>query len=634
MALETGLANYLTTLYDEWKENRSVLEAKWQKNLKAIKGKDSDTWKKGEAETWRSKTFIKIVKVKVFVAFSILTDIFLQGGIVPFALKHSPFEEAKLAEEEGGEETTGNDEISEDISDMTAKIREQLTDRKADREYLKKILSLCYYGEAYSKYTIKDIKETGYRPSVGIDDGGNEVELAEYPELIATSKQIPGHEYRSVWTIVSDPENGDLQKNRGTFEKDLASPFDLLQKKGGKFYIDEAIKEVISEYIKADSVKDRETLKPGLREVKYRKKTIDSSEFWGRAPRSLVEDFERDKLGRKIVSVNPDWMEDEGDEVEIIAEIADGVIIRFARREMGAKRPYKKCYMEDALDEDYGVSIADNMEDIKVSVNGMVRAFEDNKKLSGNVMMAIKRRFLLPTVTDELFPGKTFECSEACDDVRKAFNAVVIPDVGESLLSGIAMMEKWGDVVSQVPTIAQGFSLAKHKPDTLGEVQLMMENLGKYFGMVIRNIDEGFVEPEITDLYDYNMRDESYQGQKSDMKISATGFTSFHDKIIRIQKIREVLTIALTDQSGLLLREIKIRPHLEEIYKGLDIDIDQFLKTEDEKKVEDEKNARARLAEEERLKEEAVAIAEKEVMEKEEDFQRDVLKKQIEEATA
>lgn len=626
MPVETGLATYLTTLFDEWKKNREPLEKKWNRNLKIIKGEDVETWKVGEGDKWRSKTFIKVVKAKVFIAYSIIIDVFLQGGLVPFALKFSPFEEKRR------QAMGAQDDESKSIDEMTDRIREQLTDFRADKEYQKKILSLAYYGRGYSKYTIRSIDIPGFRPSVVEDEDGNLVELPELPAYGIEKKQVPGHEYRSVWCIVSDPENYDLQKNRGTFEYSLICPYELRQKIGKRFYIEEAIKGVIAEASKQDTVEKDDTLPPDKREVLYRKSSIKWREFWGRAPRGLVEEFEKDSLGKDGVVSNPEWEEDIGDEVEVMVEMADDTIIRFVRREDHAKRPYKKCLWEESLDEDIGVSIADNMEGIQTSLNGMQRAFEDNKKLSGNVITATKRRFLSPNTPENITPGMNIEVSESCDDARKAIAPIVIPDVGKTLLDGLNLMEKWGDVVSQVPTIAQGFSLAKHKPDTLGEVQLMMQNLGKYFGMVIKNIDEEFTEPEIRDLYDYNMMDADYPGEKSDMTVHATGFTSFQNKVVVAQKIRELLALALSDRSGRIVREIKVRPHLEEIYKNMDVDVDKFLKTESEKQESDEKDRQAAEAARKAEEDKALRDAELKDKENEMEFQRDIIKEQVKEA--
>ena len=627
--IQTGLANYLDAMYDEWKLNNVTFERKCQRNLEAIKGIDGQKKlpKIEEGEGWRSKTFIKLIKAKVFIAHSIIIDVYLQGGQVPFALNYSPFEEARI--EERGEES--NDE---NLQQMTDKIREQHSERRADKEYLKKILSLAYYGQAYSKYNIKDIVKSGYIPSIGQDNKGNPVEMPEFPEYVTSRKMVPGHEYRSVWVIISDPENDDLQKNRGVFEKELISPFELRQKKGGKFYIDAAIDEALTESVKGDTVKDQETLKPGMREVHYRKATIQSREFWGRVPRNLAQDFEKDMLGKNITTTfNPDVDDNLGDEVEVLAEMADETVIRYVRREIGDRRPYKKCLWEEALDENNGVSIADNMEDIQTSLNSMQRVFEDNKKLSGNVIIATKRRYLSPDYDGKVKPGMEIPLSDSCEDARQAFQSVVIPDVGESILSGIALNEKWGDVVSQVPTIAQGFSLAKHKPDTLGELQIQMENLGKYFGMVIRNIDEAFGEPEVNDLYDYNMRDQTYEGKKSDMKVTATGFTSFHNKIVVVQKLRELLSAALQDRSGLLLKEIKVRPHLEEIYKNVDVDVNKFLKSETEKNKDAQDAARLQAQAQEQVRREKAAELAAEEAGKEADFQRDMIQDQAKAAT-
>jgi len=67
-----------------------------------------------------------------------------------------------------------------------------------------------------------------------------------------------------------------------------------------------------------------------------------------------------------------------------MGEVADKEIIRHVRNETG-KRNMLMCVLERALDESHGIGVADNMEDVQASLVGMIRAFEDNKKLSANV---------------------------------------------------------------------------------------------------------------------------------------------------------------------------------------------------------------------------------------------------------
>ena len=82
-------------------------------------------------------------------------------------------------------------------------------------------------------------------------------------------------------------------------------------------------------------------------------------------------------------------------EVEIMAEILGDNIIRY-NRNRSEKRPYKLCVMERELDETTGRGIADSADPLAGVVNGIWRAFEDNKKLSANVVMAKISKYLMP----------------------------------------------------------------------------------------------------------------------------------------------------------------------------------------------------------------------------------------------
>jgi hypothetical protein len=635
MSEATGLSDYIDKLFDDFKQMREPDEDKWQRNDDAVKGIDGTRkkgWKKGEGEGWRSNTYIKLIKAKIFTAYAMLVDVFLQGGDVPFTLVQSPHN-GHIPEEL-------QPVIDEAIEEMGDRIREQLRDRRADVETIKKFLSLAIYGMAWSKYNVLPVEHTFFEASEVDEETGMPVDF----ELRQTKKPVPGHEYKSVWSIFTDMEDDNLQTNRGTFDYDLASTFELRKKLGQPHYIDENIKKVISEFKDGETAAadDETNVPPGKRHPVKRKKVIPNKEFWGRVPIEDALDFEKDfGLGDQAGDV--DIKERSGEEVEVLIEKAGDEIIRYLRREP-KRRPFKRCYWEESLDSASGVGIADNLEDVQTVLNGMVRAFEDNKKLSANVITAIKRSFLAPGQNESLTPGKQVEITEACDDVRQALQQIIIQDVGETLLSGIDLMLSMGDKVSQIPEIMQGLTLPKHKTDTLGEINWLMENAGKYLGMVIRNNDEHFVEPEILDIYIYNMKNEEYDGQKVSCLIHATGFTSFQNKAQRQQKIMQLLQLILSDEE--LRAEAKVRPHLEELYKILDVDPDDYLKSSEEKRAEqqqrDEQEAEELAAQQDLIEREAEEEREDKKLEltmkaqlddarAENEFQRDLIREGLKE---
>uniref|UniRef100_A0A6H1ZKX1 Putative portal protein n=2 Tax=viral metagenome TaxID=1070528 RepID=A0A6H1ZKX1_9ZZZZ len=594
----TDLDEYVDKQISRWSKQKKVyLEQKFQKNYEAVTNKDFRVkkWKKGEGEGWRSTTWIGHIRVKIWTLYSIFLDTVLQGGEVPFDLKPNPY---------GPEDMS--DEYKEDrdnrITRMKKKIKGQHKIRKVDRETIKKFLSGSWYGMAFSKFDVEEVVSHEFK-QVDMELGNvNEFlspeEASKYVrfERVAETENVPGHRYVSVWNMCWDMEVDDLQAGEGYAEKIPSSLPDLenLKKKHG--YINDKIKEVMEENRDTMNKSDTASMTPGQRTIKEASKKIQRYEYYMTAPRKFVEKFEETmKKRHKVKTITLGSMEDyalteqDGDVVEIMGEIADKKIIRHIRNETG-KRNHHMFMLERALDESHGTGVADNMEDVQASLVGMVRAFEDNKRISANVTTAVKKRYFSnPSQLDDIVPGKTYEISESCDDVRKAIMPIVFPDVGESLVSGIGMMERWKDDVSMIPTILQGFNLPKQKSDTAFELNQMMINSGKYIGMIISNYDEQIIEPEITDIYDYNMMYSDDESCKVNCKVVAEGFTGYRNNYARGEALQNMLGTIISNE--ILAPYVKITPHLEIMYEIMGEDPDDFLKSEEEMAAEQQQQA-------------------------------------------
>lgn len=610
----SGLSEFVDKTIQRWARNKKqFLEPKFRRNYEAVTNRDYriKTWKQGEGEGWRSRTWIGYVRVKIWSFYAVLLDTVLKAGKIPFTLDPSPYDDEVM-------EPEMIQDRDERIEHMEDKITEQLTQRKADREYMKKWLSGGYYGMAFSKFNVEAVQSMEF---VQVDmDIGNAAqylspeELEQYrryePQQI--EEDVPGHRYVSVWNMVWDMEADGLQEKDGSAgyaERVLSSAYDLRQL-DGPGYIKDAISRVIdrkrdSKYGDTGSDDDEVDIHPGINDLNDRKKGINRFEFYMRAPRKLVDEFE------KIIKSSPqpevfrlglieDYEDAEtgGDEVEVMGEIADKEIIRFIRNDTG-KRPHHMWVVERNLDESTGSGIADNMEDVQASLVGMIRAFEDNKKLSANVTAAVKKRwFNKPTELDDVEPGKLYDIADGADDVRKAIMPIVFADVGETLISGIHLMMQMKDDVSMIPTIMQGFTLPKHTPDTAYEMRQLTENAGKYIGQAIRNNDEQFIEPEIRDIYEYNMLFDEDESIKVNAKVKANGFTSFQSKEIRGERMKQALALFVSNE--FLIPEVQIKPHLEIIYESMDEDPEKFLKSKEMKQDESEQAQAAQEAEEQK----------------------------------
>lgn len=648
-----SLAQYLQELGKKWSDARKKnLEPAWNRNFKMIKGEDpfpefkKDDGGKTKGKEWMANFVINITRVKIFSVLGMLVDILLPDSRLPFTLELDEADLEGLGDEERKEAENARDK-------MRKEIRKQLSLRKADRQAKKKLLSLLYYGICWSKYNIKQIKKKGYQqaninPNIYYLDPSYapQAEWKPYTKTV----NVPGHDFRSVWSIFWDMEVDfdKLEEGQGVFEQQMICTYELKQKAKKRGYIPDAVQKVIGEWEKEKLPQDTATLRPGEREIAHRTRNIVNREWWVRIPKGLVDQFEKEELGSvrkgEESTINLGYTEKEtGDEVHLLVETANDEIIKYSRRK-DSKIPLKMNIWEENIDEPNNPAraIPDNMVDVQQLMTGLYRGLIDNLKLAANVIVALKRKFLQDPSQIEggIYPGLEIDISDDCKSASDAIQQVVLQDVGGSYINGIGLTDRLKDLLSMVPEILQGFVLPKHKADTAYEVSQMMENAGKYVGQGIRNYDDYMIEPEIEDIYDFNMMDPDFDPvAKGNYRCVPGGFINYKNRILTIQQLEKLVTIVLSHE--LLAKEAKFRPYLEEIHRNMGFEPDKFLKSEEEKKKESEENAR--IQEEARAKaiqdlytqtaietESKIAIedakADRKAEGEEDNFQRDMVK--------
>jgi hypothetical protein len=573
---------------EQWKKDRGALEKKWQKNLDAFRCVSSDYWKEKEAEEWRSNTFVPLTKTKVLGAWSIIIDLLLMNNRIPFDLKPSPWDDVTMDDMD----QSYQDAINDSIHDMKGLIDQQFVDCNADRALMKCVMSAAIYGETYAKFYVYELVRKMFKSVDMAPQGIDPAKAQQFQRFERTEerKNAPGIEYWSIWNVYRDLETNDIQEGIGVILTDTWSPFHLRKRAGQgeeSYYLDNNIEEAIKTADKTRntaSTKDSSSLPPGKRDIQNSARTLDMVEFWGRAPTKLVESFEAEMKndGKTISSI--DQYERDGNETEIMCLLAGDHIVRFSRNEEG-HRPIYRAVWEDILDEPGGTGVPDNLESIQKPLNGMVRSFEDNKKLSSNIQ-GIGNSEKAPDWDHKMFPGLFIDVDDTVDDVSKVWSQFIVQDVGESLLNGISLYERFGDDASMLPKIMQGAVLDKRKPDTFGEMSMLQANAGKYIGGVMKNLDEGLLENWAQDFYEYNMDDPDIQKGKGSFIAQALGYSSYQDRIVRVNKIMQALQLITTDPE--MKAECKLDKMLFEAFKAMDMDVANFIKTSDEKAAENE----------------------------------------------
>lgn len=600
-----SLAHYIRDLGHKWIQRRKKeIEPIWNRNFAMIKGLDPfPEFKKGdggetEGQEWRSDIVVNITRVKIFAVLGMLLDILLPDSKVPFSLDLAPGDLDDLSEEDR--------EYEEDARDrMVRAIKQQLAERKADRQIKRKLMSLLYYGICWSKYNMRMIKSKGHRKINQAPEGIAYQEGAgrdtDRWEPFSTEKAVPGHDFRSAWSIFWDleVELDKLDTGKGVFEREMISLYDLRQKKGKEHYIDAAIEKVIGEWEKEAISVDTTSLKPGEREIAERVRNIDNREYWIRVPLKLIDQFEDEELGwlkkgeEAVVSL--DYQEDEtGEDVFILAETADDEVIRYKRRNDGTLLHHPGVW-EENLDDPANParSIPCNMVDVQKITTGLYRAFIDNKRLSGDVILAVMKNALQdPSQLDGgIKPGLILDLDPLAKSAKDAVEQVVIQDTGESYVSGIGLAERLTDVLSMLPELIQGLGMLKRKSDTAYETSQLMENAGKYVGQGIRNFDDQQIEPEIEDIYAFNMADPDFDSKaKGNFLCLPGGFINFKNKVLTVQQLEKLIAIALSHE--LLAGEVKFKEVMKELFRNVGFDAEKFLKSEEEKKQESEQQAK------------------------------------------
>lgn len=577
--VQSGLGEYLAKIRSQFASERAkVIETKWNNNRLDFLGEFRPLWKQGEGEDWRSKVTAGIVSQKVRALYSIILDVYLQGGKIPF--KFIPHNQA-----------TGG--APEDIEIATRRVDEAFSRCHAERAFLDNAFMACMTGKTtakvvkkrFSRTSVAPVIDLNYAASMGIDPAT----VPMVPKVV--EEDGDAWEYVSNWEMFTDPEAGfDCRMGSLAFHSQLISPYTLRKMVGQPYFFDELIEEALSEAGKSGTNtggtgSSDQSLPPYLRSLQNRKRTIQYDEAWGRVPNEHIKTFLKDMSTQ--FQVDPDEINarfesaggagDDGRESYVHACLANGSVVRFALVDE-SDNPFYDMDLERIPDEPMGRGVADNAKMGHELVSMGLRAFVDNKAWSANVQMAMKRRLFLKT-PDAVKPGGMWYLSEDARSAQDAMQQIIVQDVGETLLSLIAAGEKYADWDTMMSKIEQG-QMSQTKR-TATEIVQQAKRSDSYTGGVIRNFDERLTEPIAERFYLNMVQDPDTQGGKGDFVCQALGFESYQENIATIEALMNMYQMFAQD--GEARGEMNIRRLMESLAKRNRIAPETFLLTDAEK---------------------------------------------------
>lgn len=580
----SGLAWYIKhELFEAWKQSRKeILDDKLRDNFNSVMGglstEELVVNRPGEAkEKWQSKTFVPVTKQKVVSAVALLSDILFQDGTLPFELL--PDEESELALDDVPDEVQAEEEKKADkqAADATARIRQMMRDGKMADVARALLWDAAIYGEWYAQNTYRKVRKQRWRelpPAVSVVPGMDSAELP--PEIVGEVDEaagiqavggfervtetysVPTVERVSPTEIYHEMETKDILSGTGVIRFDLVSPFQIREMLTYPGYIKAAVEEAMRDTGKwrdgsvESSVQDTD-LPPVFRDIPYREKKVERLRFWGRVPREAAEDFEEsldDKYRASYAGAGNTGGQyyNLGDEVEIVAHVVNGFVVRYARVEPGERGILRGAW-EDIPDCKFGWGVADNVSQAQAPLNSMVRKFEDNAYLGSSLILGVKES-MAEMPNQEIKAGiNRIPISESARSVNDAISQFAIADMTTGMLNGIALFERFVDEFSMLPKIVQGDVAQKKKPDTAFEINQLMQNAGKYFGLVVAGFDEQFIKPQVMRLYDHMMEDETNDKGKGAFTVKATGFKAYQDKIVKAQVLLQMFQLMMSNDA-------------------------------------------------------------------------------------
>jgi len=167
---------------------------------------------------------------------------------------------------------------------------------------------------------------------------------------------------------------------------------------------------------------------------------------------------------------------------------------------------------------------------------------------------------------------------EAVERAGDAVAPLQFPDVSRSLYPLLQLALQFADEETGIGKQAQGMGDPSNDTATATEIAERAEKANLWFGQVMRNIDEGLIEPWGEWAFEFLSEDPQNPLPKLPLRVQALGFSSFQSQNIRSQKLMQVVQLAMATGTG----RIDVDELIAEITRTLDQDADQFLRSEEE----------------------------------------------------
>jgi hypothetical protein len=582
---QNGVVEYVREVYDTFKQQRQPLEDPWSLAYDSFRATYDESnlskWKALEGHDWRSKVFIRFARRKVLSSVAQINDIQFQAGQLPFNL--SPIKDGSM------QLMLPPEMLQDRAQNMKQRIESLLQLQKYERVLMASNLECAIYGMSVHKSPV-------LRPKRSISYQFQVPRIASFvpPPIkamfaekfgrhmpIESTQYVPYVEHVNLWDYFWDLEASGDDPGTADIQRVMMDAGMIRRLEELPGFKSEKIDEVLAAYSDTTSTGARSDESPGRQRLRMRRRGIEVMEFRGRIPKT---DLNPDLHEQAVFEAK----DHDGREVEVITTIAfiagsgkSGIEICPAQvNPMPLQsRGFHRAYWESLPHEKQGIGICENVQDSQIMQNGFWRCFIDNSALSSNLLRFYKSGAFKPGQDMNLRPGAGYELEDWVRDVREAVQWVAPPYIGQQMIEALNVAERLGDEESGHPKMLQG-ETARHAPNTAFESSQLLEAANRQQGQIIKNIDEGHIEPDVESLYHYEMTTNPDESLKGPFECQATGFSAYNDKVRKSQTIMRLFGMFMGNPQT--AAKMKIDPTMRQAYQLSDLDPDEFILSDDE----------------------------------------------------
>jgi hypothetical protein len=568
-----NLGRVLASRFQEWSDARREQEEEWLKDLRAFNGiYEPDIQAKIGDKT---SVYMQLTRMKTLAAYARLIDMLL-GHDRHWAIKATPVPEllpwrkAELAEQiaqVAPEAPAPTDEDLVEIERINAKqaaeemqveIEDQLVEAKYEHKFKIAVMEGCLLGSGCLKGPVVRVKREERWQRFPGDRFG----------LTMTERVVPGLDVPSIFDVYPEPYVTDIDDATGIFERHVMAAMHLRGLTEYPGFSEEAIEKIIRVLPNGNHTDlHHETERRNIAKTSASMpmdRRYDVIEYWGQISGA--------DLAAAGVQVHPDKL---SHELQGNVWFCAMRTIKVQLNPLKPQRlPYQIWHYEKVPHKFWGNGVPREMRDTQTVLNAAVRALLDNAALSSGPQVEVNLDLLAPGEDPkDLHPWRIW-LREGGDPSAPLLRFYKAENITEFLVRIIEMMRKFMDEETNLPSYTHGEQMPGLNKTASG-LSMLMGASNVALKAVVKNIDDGLIEPTITGFYHWNMQWSDKARIKGDMNVEARGSTALLAKEIQSQRIIQYLALTANPVDAQLIGPEKRAKTLREAAVALDLNPDE-----------------------------------------------------------